>query len=58
MLESQDFTKLCDTVRDDLTKRVMAPSATLEDREDAVAQFHALNRVLKAMRVQANKTKE
>lgn len=50
ILADADFGALVSGIEDQLTQRVMAPATSEEDRQKALAEYHALGRVLSAMR--------
>jgi len=50
ILADEDFGGLISQIKGQLTQRVMAPATLEEDRQKALAEYHALERVLSAMR--------
>lgn len=48
-MSDQDFVWLVDKVRQDLTKKVMARSTSDPERTQALAEYHALDTVIKKM---------
>lgn len=58
ILADPDFVEVVDQVRVHLTKTVMAEATTQEDRDKALAEHHALNRLIGTMRSEAQNAKE
>ena len=58
MMDDEEFTSLVDSVRKDLVGTVMDCSTTDEDRAGALAEHHALERVMKKLKSKINKAKK
>lgn len=53
LLGSEDFQEVIAETRDSLTKKVMARSTSDEDRAGYLAEYHALDRLLRSMESEA-----
>lgn len=49
ILADEDFKSVVKETRDDLTRKVMAPTTSDEDRQKALTTYHALNLLLSRM---------
>ena len=58
ILEDQSFVSLTTDMADRLTRKVMATGTAEEDRTEALTEHHALQRLLAAMRTQAQQAEK
>lgn len=55
LLSDEDFRSVVTDVRAALTKKVMAKATTPEDRQQLLAEYHALDRLLAKMGAEASR---
>jgi hypothetical protein len=58
IVADEDFQKMLDKIGEQLTGKVMATATSVEDREKALAEYHALQRLRSTLRSIAQDHKE
>lgn len=58
ILADDDFLSMVALMRDRLTKKVMAQATSDEDRQLALAEYHALDSLMAIMRSEASNAKD
>lgn len=54
LLGDEDFLSVVKQMQDTLTKKVMSPSTSPDEREGALAEYHALTKLINRMRSEAH----